>query len=80
MSMPRCHGLVMTFRIHGKIGWSRLLRIVYRDRAAARRSIDAIIAHDFDRIVIAHGDVIRRDGRAALRRTFDFLGVVRTAS
>jgi hypothetical protein len=59
--------------IHGKIGWSRLMRIVYRDRAAARRSIDSLLAHDFDRIVIAHGDVIPADGKAALRTTFEFL-------
>ena len=60
--------------IHGKIGWSRFLRIVYRDRAAARRSLDALLGHDFDRLVIAHGDVIARDGKAALRQTFEFLG------
>jgi hypothetical protein len=60
--------------IHGKVGWSRLMRVVYRDRPAARRSVEALLALDFDRIVIAHGDVIRRDGKAALRETFRFLG------
>lgn len=59
--------------IYGKPGWNRLLRAVYRDRVAARRSVDALLEHDFDRIVIAHGDVIARDGKAALRETFAFL-------
>jgi hypothetical protein len=60
--------------VHGKVGWSRLLRFVYRDRAAARRSVDALIEHDFDRVVIAHGDVIPAGGKDALRTTFEFLG------
>lgn len=58
---------------YGKIGWPRPLRIAYRDHAAARRSLDALMEHDFDRIVIAHGDVVARDGKAALRETFRFL-------
>jgi len=60
--------------IHGRIGWSRLLRAVYRDKRAARRSVDRLLEHDFDRVVIAHGRVIDRDGKAAVRQTFEFLG------
>jgi hypothetical protein len=60
--------------IHGKVGWGRLMRVVYRDRPAARRSVEALLASEFDRIVVAHGDVIARDGKAALRETFRFLG------
>ena len=60
--------------IYGKVGWGRLMRFVYRDRAAAKHSVDALLSQDFDRIVIAHGDVIARDGKAALRETFRFLG------
>ncbi len=60
--------------IYGKVGWGRLMRFVYRDRPAARRSVDVLLTRDFDRIVIAHGDVIARDGKAALRETFRFLG------
>jgi hypothetical protein len=61
--------------LHGRVGFSRFLRPLYRDRKAARRSLDALLEHDFDRIVIAHGDVIGREGKAAIRQTFDFLGV-----
>jgi hypothetical protein len=59
--------------VHGKVGWSRLLRFVYRDHAAARRSVDALLAHDFDRVIVAHGDPITRDGKDAVRETFRFL-------
>jgi hypothetical protein len=60
--------------IHGRIGFSRLLRFVYRDRPAARRSIDALLAQDFDRIVLAHGDIIPSGGKDALQSTYGFLG------
>ncbi len=60
--------------IHGKVGWNRLMRFVYRDRPAARRSVDAVLAEDFDRVVIAHGDVIAQGGKAALRDALTFLG------
>lgn len=59
--------------VHGKVGWSRFLRFVYRDRAAARRSIDELLKRDFDRIVLAHGDVIPTGGKTALQLTFGFL-------
>ena len=59
--------------IHGKVGWSRLLRAVYRDRASARRSVDALLDLDFERVVLAHGDVIQAGGRSAIRETFAFL-------
>jgi hypothetical protein len=58
---------------YGKPGWPAPLRVAYRDRAAARRSLDGLLGHDFDRIVIAHGDIIESGGRAALEQTFAFL-------
>jgi hypothetical protein len=59
--------------VYGKVGWPRVLRIVYRDRAAASRSLDTLLEHPFDRIVIAHGDIISGDAKRALRQTFEFL-------
>lgn len=59
--------------IHGRVGWNRLLRFVYRDRRAARRSVDALLAKDFDRIVLAHGAIIGEGGKSAIESTFAFL-------
>jgi hypothetical protein len=59
--------------VYGRVGWSRLLRWVYRDHAAARRSIDGLLACDFDGVVLAHGDLIASEGRTALEQTFTFL-------
>lgn len=61
--------------LHGKVGFSRFLRPLYRDRKAARRSLEALLEHDFERLVIAHGDIVGREGKAAIRQTYEFLGV-----
>ena len=43
-------------------------------RGAARREIAAILEWDFDRLIMAHGEVIEAGGKAALRRAFRWLG------
>lgn len=60
--------------VWGKPTWNRFLRFLYRDKRAARRSIDALLEHDFDRVTIGHGDVIEAGGREAIRSSFTFLG------
>ncbi|MFK7988357.1 MAG: DUF4336 domain-containing protein [Sandaracinaceae bacterium] len=57
--------------IHGRPGWSRLLRPLYRDRRAARRSVDALLEHEFDKVIVAHGDIVRGAGPDAVRQTFE---------
>jgi len=59
--------------ILGHPGFSRLLRFVYRNRPAARASLERLLAEDFDRIVLCHGEVLERGGREALRLTYDWL-------
>jgi len=64
---------LMAAGLYGHVGWSRFLRPAYRDRAAARRSIDRLLALHFDRIVLAHGQVLERGGPAAVREAFRWL-------
>jgi Domain of unknown function (DUF4336) len=59
---------------HGVIGWPRLLRPLYRDKKAAKNSLARLVEHDFDRLIIAHGDLIETGAKAALSQTFTFLG------
>lgn len=59
--------------IHGRVGWSRLLRFVYRDRAKARASIDRLLSWDFERVIIAHGNLIEEKAKDAIRETFSWL-------
>lgn len=57
--------------IHGKVGLAVQLHLLFRDHKAARRSIDGLLEHDFDRVIISHGRVIDRGGREAVRQTYE---------
>lgn len=57
------------------IGVSRMLRVMYRDHRAVRRSLDRLLEHDLERIIVAHGEVITSDPRAALEQSYAFLRV-----
>ena len=55
----------------GKLAQSRLWRSVTKDRAAAGRSVEKMLEWDFERVVLAHGDLV--DGNDARDRTRDAL-------
>lgn len=55
----------------GRFGPTRVLRSTIRDAAAFESSVTAIAAWDFDRIVVAHGEVVASGGRELFRRAFD---------
>jgi hypothetical protein len=57
----------------GRFGPHRIVRAAIRDRAAARDSLDRILAWDFERVIVTHGEVLERDGRARLARAFAYL-------
>jgi len=52
-----------------------LLERVGIRREVARREIGTIANWDFDRVILAHGDVVETGGRDALRRAFAWLKV-----
>lgn len=52
---------------------SRLDPLLIRDRSAARRSLEQILAWDFDRVVVAHGDVLESGGPERLRAGYRWL-------
>ena len=59
---------------YGRFGPSRLMRsLVFRDRAALRDSLERILAWEFERIVVTHGEIVEKGGHAALREAFAFL-------
>ena len=43
------------------------------DRAAFRRSLDRVLAWPFERVVVAHGSVKERGGRAELEEGYSWL-------
>jgi hypothetical protein len=57
----------------GRFGPHRIIRWGIRDRNAARASLDAILAWDFERVVVSHGDVLEHEGRARLGAAFEWI-------
>lgn len=57
----------------GQMAQTRVLRAAFRDRAAARASIARVLAWDFDRVVMAHGQVVEHGGKEALRHATAWL-------
>lgn len=60
-------------RFYGVPGLSFGLKSFFRDRKAARRSIDAILDWDFRRLILAHGPILEQDARQAFRQAFAWL-------
>ncbi len=65
--------LMKLLRSYGHFGPSKLDPLLIRDRAAARRSLERILEWDFDRVVVAHGDLLETGGREALRAGYSWL-------
>jgi uncharacterized protein DUF4336 len=70
---PQTRLLMKLLRSYGRLGPSTLDPLLIRDRAAARASLERILAWDFDRIIVAHGDVLESGGHATLRRGYAWL-------
>ncbi len=58
---------------YGRFGPTKLDPYFIRDWAAARKSLERILAWDFDRIVVAHGDIVATGGRELLRDGYRWL-------
>ena len=44
-----------------------------KDREVARAGVEAMLARQFERVVVAHGDVLEQGGPIALRAGYDWL-------
>lgn len=64
----RMMGFYDCVALSSAIRWS-----AFSDRAAARKSIDALLALPFERIVVGHGAPVVSDAREALRNAFAWL-------
>ena len=42
----------------------------WKDKAAAKRSLERILEWDFERVIIAHGENLESDAKAAVRRAW----------
>lgn len=67
--------ILRLFGTRGRLAASRLVRLLVRDKAAFRESLRTVLAWDFQRVVMAHGEILagpasREALRAALERRF----------
>ena len=65
--------LARAARRYRRISPTPMFRFGLRDKAAARRSLDRILAWDFDRIILGHGELVETGGRDALRSAYAWL-------
>lgn len=66
----------LAFRLagaYGSFGPSRMLKRMVRDRDAARASRDAVLAWDFDRVIVSHGVVLQSRGQRLFRAGWSWL-------
>jgi len=60
-------------RSYGRLGPTKLDPLLIRDRPAARASLERILEWDFDRVIVAHGDICESGGKEALRASYAWL-------
>lgn len=58
---------------YGRLGPTWLEWLLLRDRAAARRAMAQVLAWDFDRVIVSHGEVLESGGREAMREGWAWL-------
>jgi hypothetical protein len=66
----------IAFRIagaYGRLSPTFFERLLVRDRSALRRSLTRILQWPFERVVVAHGEVSERNGRAELARGYSWI-------
>jgi hypothetical protein len=63
-----------TMGFYDRVALSRMIRLVaFSDRAAARRSLDRLLALPFDRLVVGHGAPLPAGGHDALAAAYAWL-------
>lgn len=69
----RTRTFMRLIRSYGRLTPTKLDPLLIRDRRAARESLERILAWDFDRVVVAHGEVQETGGKALLREGYAWL-------
>jgi hypothetical protein len=58
---------------YGRLATPLEVRLLCRDRAAARRGIERALGWAFERVVVGHGAIVEGDGRRRAREAFAWL-------
>jgi len=54
----------------GRPAHTLMHRVGFRDRAALRRSVELVLEWEFERMIVAHGEILESGGRDAFRAAF----------
>jgi hypothetical protein len=57
----------------GRFGPSRICRMLMADRGAVRAAVDRMLSWNPERLLVSHGEIVERGGRAMLEQAFAFL-------
>jgi hypothetical protein len=57
----------------GRFGPHRIVRLMIRDRKAARESVTKILKWNFDRVIVTHGNVLESGGKAKFAEAYSYL-------
>ena len=70
----------LSFRIMGRLtgiydrpGPPIDMKLTFRDKQAAKASLEKVMSWDFDRIIIAHGHLINSQGKEFFRQAYKFI-------
>lgn len=58
---------------HKRFAQSRAWRMITKDRAAAKQSVQALLAWDIRRVVVAHGDILETECKPALEKALAWM-------
>ena len=57
----------------GALKTSRMIKLLFKDKAAFKASLNEILEWPFERIVVAHGEIIDTDAKAKLQESFSWV-------
>ncbi|NOV30970.1 DUF4336 domain-containing protein [Methylomonas sp. ZR1] len=59
--------------VYDQLAMSRTMKLLVKDKAALARTVDALLALDVERIVLAHDRIIENDAKRQLSAAFNWL-------
>lgn len=60
---------------YGKFGPTRICRALIKDKTLLAQTLDHLLRWDFERVIMAHGDVQTSGGKQALQAAFSRIGI-----
>ena len=61
---------LILYGAHRKFGPTITIRTLVKDKQAFGESMRLVMSHDFDRIIVSHGEVLDSGGKAAMEKAF----------